>query len=199
MKRLAVFISGNGSNLQALIDAIQKGDLDAKIVVVVSNRQNAYGLTRAEQASIPTVYFPLRPYREAGQSREAYDQDLAEMMVAYQPDLIVLAGWMHILTPAFLDQFPHRVLNLHPALPGQFVGTHAIERAFEAFQHGEIDQTGVMVHLVIPEVDAGPVVATAAVPIKQTDSLHDLANRIHSVEHRLLVEAVGQVLTGLPV
>jgi formyltetrahydrofolate-dependent phosphoribosylglycinamide formyltransferase len=199
MKRLAVFISGNGSNLQALIEAIQNGQLDAKIVVVVSNRQNAYGLVRAEQAGIPTVYFPLKPYREAGQPREAYDSDLAEIVAAYQPDLIILAGWMHILSSAFLDQFPNRVLNLHPALPGQFVGTQAIERAFEAFQRGEIDQTGVMVHLVIPEVDAGPVIGITAVPINQTDSLNDLTARIHSAEHQLLVEAVGQVVTGLRV
>jgi folate-dependent phosphoribosylglycinamide formyltransferase PurN len=93
-----------------------------------------------------------------------------------------------------LDSFPGRVLNLHPALPGQFAGTHAIQRAYEAFQQGEIDHTGIMVHWVIPEVDAGPVIATANVPIYPTDSLVDLETRIHATEHRLLVEAVRGII-----
>jgi formyltetrahydrofolate-dependent phosphoribosylglycinamide formyltransferase len=194
LKRLAVFISGSGSNLQALIEAIAGGQLEAQIVVVVSNRRAAYGLVRAERADIPTLYFPLKPYREAGRTRTEYDADLAQKVAAYKPDLIVLAGWMHIFSPAFLDHFPQRILNLHPALPGQFAGTHAIERAYEAFQGGEINHTGVMVHWVIPEVDVGPVITTAEVPIYQTDSLADLEGRIHATEHRLLVEAVRQAL-----
>lgn len=196
MKQLAVFVSGNGSNLQALIEAIQAGRLEAKIVVVVSNRSEAYGLVRAGQANIPALCFPLTSYLEAGHSREAYDADLAEMVLAYRPDLIILAGWMHILSPAFLTRFPERVLNLHPALPGQFAGTHAIERAYEAFQRGEIQHTGVMVHWVIPEVDAGPVVATAQVPIQAGDTLTHLEARIHAVEHELLVETVCQLSNG---
>jgi formyltetrahydrofolate-dependent phosphoribosylglycinamide formyltransferase len=191
VKRLAVFISGNGSNLQAIIDAVQAGELEAQIEVVVSNRGDAYGLVRAERARIPTLYFPLKPYRDMGHSREEYDTDLADQMAAYKPDLIVLAGWMHVLSPAFLDRFPDRVLNLHPALPGQFPGTHAIQRAYEAFQRGEIDHTGVMVHWVVPEVDAGPAIATAEVPIYPTDSLDDLETRIHATEHHLLVEALN--------
>jgi formyltetrahydrofolate-dependent phosphoribosylglycinamide formyltransferase len=190
VKRLAVFISGNGSNLQALIDAIAAGELEAAIVVVVSNRQDAYGLERAERANIPTLYFPLKLYLAAGHSRAAYDADLADMVLAYRPDVVVLAGWMHVLSSAFLDQWPGRVLNLHPALPGQFAGTQAIQRAYEAFQRGEIEHTGVMVHWVIPEIDAGPVIATATVPIQAGDSLADLEARVHATEHRLLVEAV---------
>ncbi len=190
MKRLAVCISGNGSNLQAIIDAVQAGELEAQIEVVISNRRDAYGVVRAERAGIPTLYFPLKPYRDMGHSREEYDTDLAEQMAAYEPDLVVLAGWMHVLSPAFLDRFPNCVLNLHPALPGQFPGTHAIQRAYEAFQRGEIDHTGVMVHWVVPEVDAGPAIATAEVPIYPTDSLDDLEARIHTTEHRLLVEAL---------
>ncbi len=194
MKRLVVLISGNGSNLQALIDAIQGGELEAKIVAVVSNRRDAYGLVRAEQANIPTLYFPLKTYLKAGHSREAYDADLAKMVLAYQPDLMILAGWMHVLSPAFLDCFPGRVLNLHPALPGQFAGTHAIQRAYEAFQRGEIEHTGIMVHWVIPEIDAGPVIATANVPIYTTDSLADLETRMHATEHRLLVEEIRGII-----
>jgi formyltetrahydrofolate-dependent phosphoribosylglycinamide formyltransferase len=189
MKRLAILISGSGSNLQAIIEAIRAEKLAAQIVGVVSNRQDAYGLVRAEQAGLPTLYFPLKP----GALREVYDADLAERVAGYAPDLVVLAGWMHILSPAFLDRFPGQVLNLHPALPGQFAGTHAIERAYQAFHRGEIDHTGIMVHWVIPEVDAGPVAATATVPIYATDTLDDLETRIHATEHRLLVELLQQL------
>ena len=197
MNRLAVFISGHGSNLQAIIDAIGTGVLDAQIEVVVSNRRAAYGLTRAEQAGISTLYFPLKPYRESGRSREEYEADLAERVAAYQPDLLVLVGWMHVLGPAFLDRFPGRVLNLHPALPGQYPGTHAIEHTYEAFQRNEIKQTGVMVHWVVPEVDAGPVVVKAEVAMYATDSLDDLEVRIHATEHRLIVEAIRQAQDSL--
>jgi formyltetrahydrofolate-dependent phosphoribosylglycinamide formyltransferase len=190
MKRLVVLISGSGTNLQAILDAVESGTLDAQVMAVISNRKEAFGLVRAARAGVPTVYFPLKPYTETGQPRAEYDADLAGVVAGYQPDLIVLAGWMHVLSPAFLDHVPLRVLNLHPALPGQFAGTHAIQRAYEAFQRGEIDHTGVMVHWVVPEVDAGPVVASAEVPIYPTDSLDDLEARTHATEHRLLVEAI---------
>lgn len=191
-QRLAVLISGSGSNLQAIIDACAAGQLAAQVVVVVSNRRDAYGLARAERAGIPTRYFPLKPYTDAGRPRAEYDADLAAQVAAFAPDLVVLAGWMHVLSPTFLDRFPGRVLNLHPALPGQFTGTHAIQRAFEAFQRGEIDHTGVMVHWVVPEVDAGPVIASSTVPILPGDTLDDLEARVHAAEHRLLVDAIAQ-------
>ena len=194
-KRLAVLISGSGSNLQAIIDAIAAGQLDAQIVVVASNRRDAFGLVRAERAGIPTLYSPFKSYKDAGRPRTAYDADLADQVAAHAPDLVVLAGWMHVLSPAFLDRFSGRVLNLHPALPGQFAGTHAIQRAYDAFQRGEIDHTGVMVHWVVPEVDAGPVVASAHVPIYPGDNLDDLEARIHAVEHRLLVNAIRAALS----
>lgn len=190
MKRLVILISGSGTNLQAILDAVESGELDAQVVAVISNRKDAFGLARAARAGVPTVYVPLKPYAESGRPRAEYDADLAGVVAGYQPDLIVLAGWMHVLSPEFLDRFPMRVLNLHPALPGQFAGTHAIPRAYEAFQRGEIDHTGVMVHWVVPEVDAGPVVASAEVPIYPSDSLDDLEARIHATEHRLLVEAI---------
>lgn len=192
--RLAVLISGSGTNLQAIIDAIAAGRLDARIAVVVSNRREAFGLARAERSGIPTLYFPYKAYKDAGRPREEYDADLAAQVAAFAPDLVVLAGWMHVLSPAFLDRFSGCVLNLHPALPGQFAGTHAIQRAYEAFQRGEIGHTGVMVHWVVPEVDAGPVIASAEVPIYPTDSLDDLEVRIHAAEHRLLVDAIALIL-----
>ncbi|WP_374687036.1 phosphoribosylglycinamide formyltransferase [Promineifilum sp.] len=190
--RLVVLISGSGTNLQAILDACAAGRLPAEVVWVVSNRAAAYGLTRAEAAGVPTRVFPFSPYRDGGRSREAYDADLAVVVAEARPDLVVLAGWMRILTAAFLDRFPGRVLNLHPALPGQFAGTHAIERAYEAFRRGEIDHSGCMVHVAVPEVDAGPVVAQAVVPFLPGDTLADFEARMHAAEHELMVEAVGR-------
>jgi len=194
---IVVLISGNGSNLQALIDAIRMRALDATIACVVSNRQAAFGLVRAEKAGIPTRYFPLKPYLDAGRTRAEYDADLAALVAAYTPDWVVLAGWMHILSAAFVGRFPYRVVNLHPALPGKFPGAHAIEEAFAAFQRGEIKQTGCMVHLVPDEaVDAGPVIGTAEVPIYRTDTLEMLANRMHQAEHKLLVQSLHRLTIG---
>jgi formyltetrahydrofolate-dependent phosphoribosylglycinamide formyltransferase len=189
--RLVVLISGNGSNLQAIIDACATGLLPAQIVLVVSNRPEAYGLERAMLAGIPTrVKEKLK-----GQDRLAYDHELAALVSTYQPDWVVLAGWMRILTSAFLDAFPNQVVNLHPALPGTFPGTHAIERALEAFHSREIRHTGVMVHLVPDEgVDNGPVLNQEIVPILPEDTLETLETRVHQTEHRLLVQTLGNLL-----
>jgi formyltetrahydrofolate-dependent phosphoribosylglycinamide formyltransferase len=189
-KRLAVLISGNGSNLQAILNATAAGTLDARVVLVVSNRISAYGLKRAESAGVPTVYFPFKPYRDAGKSRVVFDSDLALRIAEYTPDLIVLAGWMHVLSPAFLNQFPGKVINLHPALPNTFAGTEAIERAFEAYQHGDISYSGCMMHYVVPEVDAGPVISQANVPFMEGDTLETFEARMHEAEHRLIVNAI---------
>jgi formyltetrahydrofolate-dependent phosphoribosylglycinamide formyltransferase len=194
--RLIVFISGSGTNLQALIDAIAAKKLDAEIALVVSNRKAAYGLVRAQAAGIPTLYFPLKPYLEAGRQRETYDRDLAEQIKPYAPALLVLAGWMHVLSPAFLEQFPNRVINLHPGLPGAFPGTEAIKRTFEAYQRGEVEHGGCMVHYVIPEIDAGQVIAQAIVPIKPSDTLEIFETRLRTAEHQLIVEAVRKVLAA---
>jgi len=119
---------------------------------------------------------------------------LAQRVELFAPDVIVLAGWMRILTPVFLDQFPNKVINLHPALPGQFAGTHAIERAFEAYQRGEIVHSGCMVHYVIPEVDAGPVIESAVVAFEAEDTLETFSARLHAAEHRVIVSATIKVL-----
>lgn len=194
MLRLAVLISGNGSNLQALIEAFGSNQSAARIVLVVSNRRKAYGLERAKKAQITTLYHPLGPYKRQGQSRITYDLDLAHALKAAGVDLLILAGWMHILSAEFLGAFEGPVLNLHPALPGEFAGIQAIERAFAAFERGEITQTGVMVHRVIPEVDAGSVILSEKIQISQRDSLDSLRERIHSLEHRLIVQATAQVV-----
>ncbi len=195
--RLVVLISGNGSNLQAILDAIHYKMLDAQVVGVISNRKDAYGLERAAKAKAPTRYLPLAPYTADGRGREAYDADLAAAVREFKPDFVVLAGWMHILSPAFLDHFGYRVVNLHPALPGQFPGAHAIADAFAAFQRGEIKQTGVMVHLV-PDaaVDAGPVIASEEVRIDPRDTLDSLTSRMHNVEHKLLIQALRRLIEG---
>ncbi|RLC58515.1 MAG: phosphoribosylglycinamide formyltransferase [Chloroflexota bacterium] len=196
MPKIGVLISGFGSNLQAILDGVDEGNLPGvEVALVVSNRRDAYGIKRAVNHGVPVVYFPLAPYTKAGRPRREYDADLASILRAFDVSWTVLAGWMHVLSDAFLSHFPDRVVNLHPALPGTFPGTHGIERAYEAYRRGEIDHTGVMVHLVPDEaVDAGPVVAQEEVPIHPEDSLEDLEARIHAVEHRLLVQALRDLL-----
>ena len=195
--RLVILISGSGTNLQAIIDAVKARHLKAEIAAVVSNRKAAYGLERAKEAGIESLYFPLKPYTDAGKSRADYDSDLAEKLNAFQPDLIVLAGWMHVFSPAFLEKFPQRVINLHPALPNEFAGTNEIERAFEAAQKEDLRRSGIMVHYVIPEVDAGEVIIQAEVPILPSDSLEDFAARMHATEHKLIVQAIALVAEKL--
>ena len=190
--RLVVLISGNGSNLQAIFDACESGELDAKVISVFSNKADAYGLTRTKNAGVEAIYFP----KQQNESREEYDTRLAVYVSTYLPDYIILAGWMRILSSSFLSYFPNRVINLHPALPGMFPGTHAIERAFTAYQCGEILQTGVMVHLVPDEgVDNGPVLAAETVPIEPTDTLETLEARVHETEHKLLVNTLKSLLS----
>jgi phosphoribosylglycinamide formyltransferase-1 len=190
--RLVVLISGNGSNLQAILDACASGELDAAVVSVISNKAEAYGLIRARNAGIESVYFP----KLENESRQQYDARLANFVTAKQPDYIILAGWMKILSSFFLSSFPNRVVNLHPALPDTFPGTHAIERAYEAYQRGEIKHTGVMVHLVPDEgVDNGPVLAAEIVPIFASDTLESLETRIHKTEHELLIKTLKELIT----
>ncbi|PKN92890.1 MAG: phosphoribosylglycinamide formyltransferase [Chloroflexi bacterium HGW-Chloroflexi-6] len=189
--KLVVLISGNGSNLQAVLDACAGSVLPASVVAVLSNKSDAYGLIRAQNADAPAIALPLAD----GESRRDYDTRLAALVASYEPDYVILAGWMRLLTSNFLSVFQNRVINLHPALPGTFPGTHAIERAYEAFQRAEIDHTGIMVHLVPDEgVDNGPVLATEIVPILPDDTLESLETRIHQTEHRLLVETLKQVI-----
>ncbi len=195
LARLVVLISGHGSNLQAIIDACADGTLAAQVALVISNRSAAYGLERARQAGVPAAVLAARK----GQDRREYDAALADLAAAARPDWIVLAGWMRLLTTTFLNRFPGRVINLHPALPGAFPGVNAIERAYQSYQRGEIQSTGVMVHLVPDEgVDNGPVLAQETVPIRPEDTLETLAERIHQVEHRLLVNTLQKVLAADP-
>ncbi len=189
--RFVVLISGNGSNLQAILDACKSGELPASVVSVISNKADAHGLTRAQNAGVEAIHFA----KLENESRRDYDARLANYIITKQPDYIILAGWMRLLTSAFLEHFPNRVINLHPALPNTFPGTHAIERAFAAHQLGEINHTGIMVHFVPDEgVDNGPVLATELVPIHPTDTLESLEARIHKTEHTLLISTLKTLL-----
>ena len=200
MNRLAVLISGFGSNLQAVVDAAEAGLLgDTRVTLVVSNRKNAYGLVRAQEHGIPTVYHSLSRYMASGRTRVEYDEDLARILQDADTDWVILAGWMHVLSDAFVCHFPSRVINLHPALPGMFPGTDAIARAHAAYQRGEIEHTGCMVHLVLDEmIDVGPVLKKEIIPIYPGDSLEILEERIHRTEHHLLVDAIAGVLAPHP-
>ena len=197
--RLVVLASGSGSNLQALIDAVDDGRLYAAIVAVYVNRRSAFARTRADEAGIPQEFVPMRPFLDAAvderAGREAYDRDLAARVNAHRPDAVVCAGWMHLFTCAFLDAVTAPVVNLHPALPGEFPGAHAIDDAWAAHVDRGLDRTGVMVHLVPDEgVDDGPVLRHAEVPIRPDDTRETLEARVHSVEHELLVAAVAELV-----
>ncbi len=191
--RLVVLVSGTGSNLQAILDGCASGELGAQVVAVISNQAEAFGLERARRANIPAI---ARPKLKT-QDRAAYDVELAALVASFEPHWIVLAGWMRLLSSRLLDRFPGQVVNLHPALPETFPGTHAIERAFGAYQRGEIEHTGVMVHLVPDEgVDAGPVIAQQVVAIEPNDTLATLEARVHATEHRLLVNTLNLLCTS---
>lgn len=189
--RLVVLISGNGSNLQAILDACNSGELPASVVAVISNKADAYGLVRAYEAGVNAIHLP----KLESESRSDYDARLAEDILTYAPNYIVLAGWMRILTSTFLNHFPNRVINIHPALPNTFPGTHAIEKAYEAYQRGEITQTGVMIHLVPDEgIDDGPLLAKQEINFIQNESLEDFETRVHQIEHKLLVKTLKELL-----
>jgi phosphoribosylglycinamide formyltransferase 1 len=184
--RLGVLISGRGSNLQAIIDAIRDGALDATIALVVSNRADAAGLRRAADAGIDAVCIPTREH--AG--RDAYDTALADLLRARGVDLVCLAGFMRVIGAPLLDAFPNRILNIHPSLLPAFPGLDAQRQALE---HG-VRITGATVHLVDPDLDAGPIVLQSAVPVLDDDTVDTLSARILVEEHRLYPLAIQRVL-----
>lgn len=188
--RFVVLASGRGTNLQAILEAIDDRRLDGEVVLVVTDRPGAGCVARAHQAGAPVAEVPVA----AGETRIAYDRRLADLVATAEPDWIILAGWMRLLSSAFLDRFPSQVVNLHPARPGELPGTRAIERAFDEFRGGVRSVTGVMVHFVPDEgVDDGPVIATVDVPIHPDDSLDSLRQRVQHAEHRLLVSTLADL------
>jgi len=187
-RRLGVLVSGRGSNLQALIDATREGRLDAAVAVVVSNVPGTPALARAAAAGIETLVAPHRDWP----SREAYDEHLAAALRSRQIDVVCLAGFMRRLSERFLEGFTGPVLNVHPSLLPAFAGVDAVG---QALAHG-VKVAGCTVHLVTPELDAGPIVRQAAVPVLPGDTAESLGARIRVEEHRLLPEAVSRVLAG---
>jgi phosphoribosylglycinamide formyltransferase-1 len=179
---LGVLISGSGSNLQAIIDAIARRELAARIHVVISNRADAHGLTRAQQHGIPTVVIDHKGFS----SREAFETALIQSLQPHQVELVVLAGFMRVLTPFFIRAFPQQIMNIHPALLPAFPGTHAQR---QALQYG-VRIAGATVHFVDEETDHGPIITQAAVPVYPDDTEETLSARILAQEHRLYPQAI---------
>lgn len=175
--RIVVLISGSGTNLQAIIDACKTEGYPGEVVGVISNVPTAYGLTRAKEANIKTSTLSHKDF----DSREAYDQSLIKVIDQYNADVIVLAGFMRILTPAFVQNFQGKLLNIHPSLLPKYQGLNTHQRAIDA---GDSEH-GVSVHYVTEELDGGPVILQAKVPIFPEDTADDLASRVHEQEHRI--------------
>jgi len=188
-KRVAVLISGRGSNMSALIEAAKAKDYPAEIVLVVSNRPEAAGLARAREAAIATAVIDHRPF---GQDREAFERALDDELRKRQVDIVCLAGFMRLLTAWFIGRWTGRILNVHPALLPEFKGINTHRRALEA----GVKRHGATVHFVIEETDAGPVISQQSVPVLQGDTEETLAARVLEIEHRIYPEALRLVAEG---
>jgi len=186
--KLGVLISGRGSNLQALIDAIAGGRLGARLAVVISNRAGAPGLERAQQAGVETLTLSHRAYPD----RDSFDAALADELRARGVELVCLAGFMRLIGQPLLEAFSNRILNIHPSLLPSFPG---VEAQAQAIHHG-VQISGATVHLVTSELDGGPIVLQACVPVVRDDTVHSLSARILELEHRIYPEAVRLVLAG---
>jgi len=188
MIQLGVLISGGGSNLQAIVDAIEAGTLDARITLVVSSRADAYGLTRAEQAGIPTLALAKADYEDP----LAADERIASALQDAQADYVVMAGYMRMVREPLLNAFPNRIVNLHPALLPSFPGAHGIA---DAFDYG-VKLTGVTVHFANEEYDKGAIIAQKPVFVAEDETLESLEEKIHAVEHKLYPQVLQQIAQG---
>lgn len=193
MTRILALASGAGSNFQALAEACASGSPHARVVGLICDRPGAGVLERARAAGIPSVLLPAEGGRTRDMNyRRAYDARLAVEAERFGPDFVFLLGWMRLLSGSFISRFPGKIVNLHPALPGRFPGTHAIERAYAAALAGEPRPTGAMVHFVPDEgIDSGPVILSETLPIDPGLPLSDLEERMHALEHRLVVKAAA--------
>jgi phosphoribosylglycinamide formyltransferase-1 len=185
-RKIGVLISGNGSNLQALIDACKQPDYPAGIQVVISNKDTAYGVNRASEAGIPAHILDHKHYK----SREEFDRAMDDMLERHNVEIVCLAGFMRLLSPWFVKKWQGKILNIHPSLLPQFKGAHAVRDALKA----GAKETGCTVHLVINEVDAGPVILQARVPVLPEDTEDSLHDRIHAQEHRIYPEALKKII-----
>jgi phosphoribosylaminoimidazole-succinocarboxamide synthase len=189
--KLVVLGSGEGTNLEAIYN-FTKHNPDYQVIYIISDRLNSGVLEKADRWDIQNYYLP---YLSKQIRREEYDQKLANLINKVDHDLVILAGWMHILGKQFLDRMDKPVINLHPALPGEFPGKDAIGQAYKAFQQGKVSRTGIMVHHVVEEIDAGATILTKEIPIQNTDKIEDLRERIRSNEKSLLVKAIKKVMS----
>ncbi len=187
-KSIVVLVSGNGSNLQAIIDQVEQNKINGRVTAVIANKASAYGLTRAEQAGIPGIFIDHKSF----DSRDAYDTKMMEVIDQYQPDLIVLAGFMRILTPAFVDHYQGRMLNIHPSLLPKYKGLDTHQRAIDAGDH----EHGASVHFVTPELDGGPVVLQSKVPIFSEQDPVELAERVQEQERKMYPLVVSWFCDG---
>ncbi|MGA3327997.1 MAG: phosphoribosylglycinamide formyltransferase [Terriglobia bacterium] len=185
MKRLGILLSGRGSNFEAIARNVQAGKIPAEIAVVVSNKQEAIGLARAREMGLEARFIPSK-----GIEREAFDREVVAVLKEFQVDLVCLAGFMRILSPYFVREFPRRIMNIHPALLPSFPGEDAQRQALE---YGA-KFTGCTVHLVDEGVDTGPIVCQAVVPVQDDDTVETLAARILQEEHRIYSEAICLLL-----
>ncbi|MFK7816127.1 MAG: phosphoribosylglycinamide formyltransferase [Gammaproteobacteria bacterium] len=179
---IAVFVSGGGSNLQSIIDHIQQGHINANIACVISNNPDAYGLTRAKQANIPTHIIEHKNYA----TREAFDKELVNTLAVYNITLIVLAGFMRVLSPTLINKYQECILNIHPSLLPKYTGLHTHARALKAND----TQHGCSVHFVTAELDEGPLVIQASVKVEKADTVDTLAARVLKKEHIIYPLAV---------
>lgn len=175
--RIGVLISGSGTNLQAIIDASADGRLDADVAVVISNKENAYGLERARKAGVPAVWIDRTEYT----TFRAYNEAIRDVLLEFEVDVVAMAGYMRLLGTEVLDSFPDRVLNIHPSLLPSFAGPSGIR---EAFEYG-VKVTGVTVHFANEKFDEGPIVAQEVVEVAEDDTIETLERKIHEAEHRL--------------
>ena len=189
--KLVVLVSGRGTNLQAIIDAIKNRELNARIVAVISNKKKAYALKRAEKNGIEAIYLPAKK----GESREDYDKRLAQIIDEKEPNLIVLAGFMRILSPWFVRKYPNKIINIHPALLPSFAGLYG-ENVHRAVIEYGCKVSGCTVHFVDEEVDHGPIIVQKCVEVKDDDTPQSLASRILEREHEALVEAIRLISEG---
>ncbi|GAW92165.1 phosphoribosylglycinamide formyltransferase [Calderihabitans maritimus] len=186
--KLGVLASGRGSNLQAIIDAIERNELDASIEVVISNRAGAKALERAKNHNIPAIYVDPKEYT----GKEEYDLALVKVLKRYEVELVVLAGFMRLLTPRFIEHFPNRIVNIHPSLLPAFPGLEAQKQAWE---YG-VRYSGCTVHFVDENMDTGPIIDQEVVPVYQDDTAETLAERILEREHRLYPRVLQWIAEG---
>ena len=184
----AVFASGNGTNLQAIINAVKKGKIKAVLALVVSDNPGAYVLVRAQKAGVKTVVIEPKNFPD----RESFDREAVRHLEKESVDFIVLAGFMRILSPFFINQYPHKILNIHPALLPAFKGAHAIK---DAYEYG-VKVAGVTVHFADDEVDHGPIILQESLKVSRQDTLETLEKKIHALEHKIYPKAIDLFARG---